>query len=462
MTDEQWKKMKVLYAQAAQLKSAERSAFLAQACGGDDHLQRQVESLLENSDKANAEGFLETRVLAEAAGSSWTGRRIAHYAVGERIGAGGMGEVYCAKDTKLGRDVALKVLPPSYVQEAERRSRFEREARLLAALNHPHIAAIYGFEDVGEACALVLELVEGPTLADRLKAGPLPVKEALRIARQIAEALEAAHEKDIVHRDLKPANIKITSNGIVKVLDFGLAKALSTGVPVEHPSQTSTQQGTREGAILGTPAYMSPEQATGQSENLDTRMDVWAFGGVLYEMLSGRLPFPGNSISETIAAVLGREPDWDALPDTVPESVGRLLRRCLTKDPKQRMHHIANARIELDEVLSPAATPARTKTARTRGLMAGAATVLLLIAFGAYFLSGTFSGNRQASESIEKQLTTNTIDDPIVSAAISLDGQNIVYNDSTSIHIRNIEHREVPDTVISGTSKGLPADFCFR
>jgi hypothetical protein len=332
MTDEQWKRMKVLYGQARQLKSSERSAFLAQACGSDEHLQRQVEALLENSDKANAEGFLETPALAETAGSSWTGRRIARYAVGERIGAGGMGEVYRAKDTKLGRDVALKVLPPSFVQEADRRGRFEREARLLAALNHPHIAAIYGFED----------------------------------------------------------------------------------------------------------------------------------GGVLYEMLSGRLPFPGNSIPETIAGVLGREPDWDALPNTVPDSVDRLLRRCLTKDPKQRMHHIANARIELDEVLSPAAAPARTKTARTRGLMAGAACALLLIAFGAYFLSGTFRGSRQASEPIEKQLTTNTIDDPIVSAAISLDGKYIVYNDSTSIHIRNIEHREVPDTVISGTSEGVPADFCFR
>jgi serine/threonine protein kinase len=454
--------MKVLYGQALQLKSSERSAFLAQACGGNGQLLRQVESLLENRDKARAEGFLETPALAETVVSSWTGRRIAHYSVRERIGAGGMGEVYRAKDTKLGRDVAIKVLPPSLVQEADRRDRFEREARLLAALNHPHIAAIYGFEDIGEVSALVLELVEGPTLADRLKAGPLPLMEALRIARQIAQALEAAHEKDIIHRDLKPANIKITSNGTVKVLDFGLAKALGAGTTDVRSSQAPTQAlGTHEGVILGTPAYMSPEQAIGQSESVDTRTDVWAFGGVLYEMLSGRLPFPGDSIPEMIAGVLGREPDWDALPDTVPHRVRGLLRRCLTKDPKQRMHSIANARIELDEVLSPAGTAAQTKSARTRGLMAGAASVLLVTALAAYFLSGTLNG--PVSDPTEQSLTTNPIDDPVVSSAISLDGKYLVYNDSTSIRIRNIEHRgEVPDTVISSTSEGVPADFCFK
>src|SRR5262245_59018218 len=253
MTEEQWKKLKLLYSEARLLKSSERAAYLRTACGGDTHLQLQVESLLDNSDKAEIEAFMETPALADAGGSPLLGRRVAHYSIVEQIGVGGMGEVYRAKDSKLGRDVALKVLPLSLVQDTSRRSRFEREARLLAALNHPNIAAIYGIEDAGEGYALVLELVEGPTLADRLKAGPIPLQEALSITRQIADALEAAHEKNIVHRDLKPANIKIAANGVVKVLDFGLAKALASETAVDQASETRTSSSiaTRQGAILG-------------------------------------------------------------------------------------------------------------------------------------------------------------------------------------------------------------------
>jgi serine/threonine protein kinase len=270
-----------------------------------------------------------------------------------------MGEVYRARDTKLGRDVAIKVLPAAFTSDAERLARFEREARLLAALNHPHIAAIHSFEESpstssGQATvhALVLELVEGPTLADRLTKHPLPVKDALDIARQIAEALEAAHEKGIIHRDLKPANIKVTADGTVKVLDFGLAKAFAgegAGIDLSQVP-TITVDRTQEGVIAGTPAYMSPEQARGQA--VDKRTDIWAFGCVLYEMLTARPAFPGETISDTIAAILERETNWRELPEKTPATIRRLLQRCLEKDPKRRLHDIADARIELDDVVN--------------------------------------------------------------------------------------------------------------
>jgi serine/threonine protein kinase len=278
------------------------------------------------------------------------GTRLGVYEIQDLLGAGGMGEVYRARDSRLGRDVALKVLPESLTVDPERRTRFEREARLLAALNHPHIGAIYGFEESGDVRALVLELVDGPTLAERLAGGPLPIAEALAIARQIAGALEAAHEKGIIHRDLKPANIKLTLNGHVKVLDFGLAKAIAgdTGSPDLSQSPTITADGTRAGVVLGTPAYMSPEQARGKAA--DKRTDIWAFACVLYEMLTGRRAFPGDTMSDTIAAVLGRDPDWHSLPDTTPAAVRRLLRRCLHKDSNHRLHDIADARIELEDM----------------------------------------------------------------------------------------------------------------
>src|SRR2546428_4045852 len=258
------------------------------------------------------------------------GVRLGAYEILALIGAGGMGEVYRAKDTKLHRDVAIKVLPDLFAKDPERLARFEREAHVLAALNHPHIAAIYGLEEANGSQFLILELVEGETLAERLKAGPLPLTETLTIARQVADALEAAHEKGIIHRDLKPANIKVTPGGVVKVLDFGLAKA--TG---ELQSPTMTVGSTQEGTILGTAAYMSPEQARGQA--VDKRTDIWAFGCVLYEMLTGHVAFPGETVSDTIVAILEREPDWAALPATTPPMVARLLKRGLEKDPKRRV-----------------------------------------------------------------------------------------------------------------------------
>ena len=284
-----------------------------------------------------------------------SGERLGPYEVVERLGAGGMGEVYRAHDTNLGRDVALKVLPAAFALDAERLARFRREAQVLASLNHPHIASIYGLEESPGGLALVLELVEGLTLADRLLHGPLPFDEAWPIARQISEALEAAHDHGIIHRDLKPANIKVRSDGTVKVLDFGLAKALApvgTGADASQSPTLISPAATRLGVIMGTAAYMSPEQARGRA--VDKRADVWAFGCVLYEMLAGARPFAGDDVSQTIARVIEREPDWEALARVAPPSVLRIVRRCLQKDVNQRLRDIADVRLALLDAAAPA------------------------------------------------------------------------------------------------------------
>jgi serine/threonine protein kinase len=293
-----------------------------------------------------------------------------------------MGEVYRASDQKLGRDVAIKVLPAAFTSDQERLTRFAREARILAALNHPHIGAIYGVEDAGAVRALVLELVDGPTLADRILRGRIPVAEALTIARQIADALEAAHEKGIVHRDLKPANIKITPDGVVKVLDFGLAKTASDDTVADvSASPTITVAGTREGVLLGTAAYMSPEQARGRA--VDKRTDIWAFGCVLYEMLTGRAAFSGPSVSDILAAILERTPDWPALPNTTPAAIHRLLQRCLEKDSKLRLHDIVDGRIEIDDALRiKQSDPAPQPRARSLKLAAAGAVVIGVVLGG--------------------------------------------------------------------------------
>jgi len=285
-------------------------------------------------------------------GSVLTGRRLSAYEVYERIGAGGMGEVYRARDTKLGRGVALKILPPRFTGDPERLARFEREARVLASLNDPHIGAIYGLEDADGVHALVLELVEGETLAERIARGPVPVSDTLTIARQIADALDAAHEKGIIHRDLKPANIKIAPGGLVKVLDFGLAKAAVGAGPTLDLSQssTATAPGTQTGLILGTAAYMSPEQARGQT--VDKRTDIWAFGCVLYEMLSGRAAFARGTLTDTLVAVVEQDPLWTALPAATPPGLRRLLKRCLEKDPRRRVRDVGDARFELEDALT--------------------------------------------------------------------------------------------------------------
>jgi len=286
-----------------------------------------------------------------------SGVRLGSYEILGGIGAGGMGEVYRARDTKLGRDVAIKVLPEAFARDAERMARFQREAKVLASLNHPNIAAIYGLEDSGGTHALVMELVEGPTLADRIQQGPIPLDEALRIAKQICEALEYAHERGIVHRDLKPANVKVTADDAVKVLDFGLAKALERDASSADisTSPTISRMATMQGVLLGTAAYMSPEQA--KAKPVDRRADIWAFGCVLYEMLTGKMAFSGETVTDTLAAVIKEEPDWSRLPKDTPLRVRVLLQRCLQKEPMQRLRDIGDARISLAEVLSGAPEP---------------------------------------------------------------------------------------------------------
>ena len=319
MTD-RWSATERIFHAALERPVEARAAFLAEACGDDAALRQDVQTLL---DAASSTGFLEQPALQIAAGlvtsatlAPLTGQRIGVYSIASLLGRGGMGEVYRARDTRLGRDVAIKVLPPALTANPDRLARFEREARVLASLNHPHIGMLYGLEESGGHTALVLELVEGETLAERLARGPVPLKAALSWARQIADALDAAHDKGIVHRDLKPANVKITPQDVVKVLDFGLARTFERGSEAGERSPTITVE---TGLIVGTAAYMSPEQARGLP--LDKRADVWAFGCVLYELLTGRLAFAAATVTDTLAAVLHQEPDWAALPAGMPPAI---------------------------------------------------------------------------------------------------------------------------------------------
>jgi serine/threonine protein kinase len=293
------------------------------------------------------------------------GSRLGPYEILSALGAGGMGEVFRARDTKLGRDVALKVLPGRFLADPNRVARFQREATTLAALNHPNIGGIHGLEDMSGVTALVLELVEGPTLADRIERGPIPLDEALPIARQIVEAIESAHRQGIVHRDLKPANIKVRPDGMVKVLDFGLAKAIEPAVAAASLSDAATLTTpamTEAGVIIGTAAYMSPEQARGKAA--DERADVWAFGCVLFEMLTGRRAFEGAGVSETLARVLERDPQWEQLPATLPSSLQTYLKRSLQKDPRQRVQSMGDVRLALDGAFE-AAVPSPVAVKRT-------------------------------------------------------------------------------------------------
>ena len=358
------------------------------------------------------------------------GARIGPYEIVSALGAGGMGEVYRARDSKLGRDVAIKLLPALFSTDPDRLALLAREARLLAALNHPHIATIHGLEEAGGVRALVMELVEGPTLSEKLAQGSwsrakpgVLVADALRIAGEIARGLEAAHEKGIIHRDLKPGNIKFSADGRVRLLDFGLAKAFSADGPgsdLEHlPTITAAELA--GGGIVGTPAYMSPEQARGQA--VDKRTDIWAFGCVLYEMLAGRTTFPGKTVSDTIAAIIERDPDWSALPAETPPAVRQLLRRCLEKDPQQRLHDIADARIELDDVKSGALVPGPIARTGRRGWLISTAVVVLVAAAAA--AAAWRLRPVSAAPEVRLELTTPPTRD--VSVAVSPDGRNIVF-----------------------------------
>jgi serine/threonine protein kinase/Tol biopolymer transport system component len=435
-----------LYHQALEREPERRSAFLQAACGGDDDLRAAVESLLRYEPQAG--GFLARPPGMDddapaADHGSMIDRQLGPYTILALLGAGGMGEVYRARDTKLGREVALKILPPHLTAEPERRARFAREARLLATLNHPHIGAIYGLEESDGITALVLELVEGETLADRLTRGPLRVPHALAIARQIADALDAAHEKRIVHRDLKPANIVLQRDSgsgpgdvRVKVLDFGLAKSVAIGRDDDSmaPPETSLS-GTEDGRILGTPAYLSPEQARGQP--VDKRTDIWAFGCVLFEMLSGKRPFDGATVSDTLAGILEHAPDWTVLPAAVPAAVRTLLRRCLEKEPARRLRDIGDARLEIEEVLTaPPSTPAAVAAphlpgsgVRRRLLMASVAVMLTMLALWFYVRPmGTESSTAPAL-----QITRLTFDEGLqTDPTLQPDGRFIAYPANTA------------------------------
>ena len=296
------------------------------------------------------------------------GSRLGQHEILGHLGSGGMGEVYRARDEKLAREVALKVLPEAFARDPERLARFRREAQLLASLNHPNIAILYGMADSDGRHYLIMELVLGETLAARVKAGPVEVEEALRLSAQMASALAAAHDKPIIHRDLKPANIKVTPEGQVKVLDFGLAKAFAGDSAEVDPSEAPTLSaaGTQPGTILGTPHYMSPEQARGKKA--DRRTDIWAFGCVLYELLTATRAFPGETITEVLAGVLRGEPDWEALPAETPQSIRFLLRCCLQKDVQQRSKNAGDLRIEIEEARTASSPVLPAGTATPRGV----------------------------------------------------------------------------------------------
>jgi Tol biopolymer transport system component len=360
------------------------------------------------------------------------GTRLGVYEVTTQIGEGGMGQVYRARDTKLNRDVALKVLPDSFANDPDRLARFTREAQTLASLNHPNIAHIHGLEESNGVRALVMELVEGEDLSQRIARGAIPLDEALPIAKQIAEALEAAHEQGIIHRDLKPANTKVRADGTVKVLDFGLAKAMEPTAgssPSMSMSPTITTPAmTQAGMIMGTAAYMSPEQAKGKT--VDKRADIWAFGCVLYEMLSGRPPFTGETVSETLADVMKSEPPWKALPASVPANLSTVIRRCLVKDPRQRIRDIGDVRLALEgafETAAPQTTPSSAKGGRLVWMTSLAAVAVLgMIALAIPALRHLRETPPPAAPETRVEIVTPATTDP-TSSALSPDGRQIVF-----------------------------------
>jgi Tol biopolymer transport system component len=480
-----WQRVKEITEAALSRPPEQRAAFVVEACGGDPSLQSEIESLLAAIEQAGS--FIERPALPSLSSSAvlsagWIpdlgGRRLepgdslGPYRIVEFIAAGGMGEVYRAHDANLERDVALKVRPAAFALEDDRFALFSREAQILAALNHPNIAAIHGVERCDAVQALVLELVEGPTLASRIARGRIPVDEALAIAIQIAEGLEAAHKRGITHNDLKPANIKLRPDGIVKILDFGLAKALDAAAARggSESDSSAVASSFHAGLIFGTAAYMSPEQARG--EPVDARTDVWAFGCVLYETLAGRPAFSGATVQDVLEAVRNREPDWSLLPAETPAGVVKLLRKCLEKNADRRLHHIADARIELEDARVPAPAPVpRARGRRAVWLMAGAAVIAIL--------GGVWAWKHPASSAPEAMSTVKRLQIPLdkagplappwsmplaigqLSIAISPDGTRLVYvlerQGVTQLYLRALDQLEAAP--IPGTEGGFGPFF---
>ena len=400
------------------------------------------------------------------------GNSISQYKVTSKLGEGGMGEVWRAEDTKLGRDVALKMLPDVFAQDPDRLARFEREARVLASLSHPNIAGIHGLEDVDGKRFLVMELVEGETLAERIQQGPMPIEEVVRIAKQIADAVEAAHEKGVVHRDLKPANVNITPDGNIKVLDFGLAKAL-TGDPMSADSvnqdlslsPTMTKAMTGVGMLLGTAGYMSPEQARGKP--VDRRADIWAFGCILYEMLTGQRLFTGETATDVIGAVVHKEPDLEELSSKVPSRIRRLLERCLQKDSSRRLQSIGDARIALQEWLENPKEPAvETARARSGWLPWAAAAVAGLIGLG---MGSFLLGSSEQEPPLVQRFAVELGEEPLfrsrgAAAVPSPDGRYLAYatviNGGGSMYLRPLDQIEGTQ-VATGQSRDWPHNAFF-
>jgi len=417
MEQERWRKVEELFHAALERTPAVRQTFLDGNCGVDTGLRRQVELLL--AKEAQAGSFLEVPAIEDiavtlTAAGSLLGRQFGLYHIVSPLGAGGMGEVYRAHDSKLGRDVAIKTLPQEFARDPERLSRLRREARTLASLNHPNIAAIYGLEESEEADYLVLELVEGETLR-----GPLPVQTALDRACQVAAALEAAHDKGIIHRDLKPANVKVTPQGRVKILDFGLAKAIWGPEGSQDLSQlaNATSVESVAGQIVGTPGYMSPEQARGR--DVDKRTDIWAFGCLLYELLTGKRAFPGETLQDTITAVLEREPNWQALPAKTPARVRELLRQCLQKDAGRRLRNIADGRRTIEKA----------QRGWNRWRVAAIATAALaMLAIGTALWLRFASARRSVPVTSPSEYTQITnFNDSAVAPSLSPDGRMVTF-----------------------------------
>jgi serine/threonine-protein kinase len=461
---DRWERIEHAYHGARGLSAEQRARFLDEQCGTDAAMREQIEVLLEQDHSPNslfnqpaADVPLGWHTIVPRQ-TSLIGRSIGPYHVIEHIGSGGMGDVYRARDMKLNRDVALKVLPPIFALDAERRTRFQREAQVLASLNHPNIAAIYGFEESDDVRALVLELVDGPTLADRLERGPMSIDEALPTARQIADAIAAAHARGIVHRDLKPANVKLRSDGVVKVLDFGLAKLVESAAGETDPGATAWQATTGPattigaGVLLGTPTYMSPEQVKGNPA--DTRSDVWAFGCVLYEMITARRAFAGEDVSDTLAAVLRDEPDWSALPADVPPTLRTALEGCLQKDRTACVGEVGTVRFLLNDHRVTSSDLPSTPTAERRSSrgVALASTVLLMVGAG---VVGIMSSSRHESPrpivrfSIPLgDLTLSNVGRRQI--AISPDGTQVIFAARRQLFVRSLSDWEARP--IAGTA----------